>query len=176
MFIHSVEGCKPGIGREKYQWGCIRQHLPFSLIYQLIIMRRNQRRAIDLLTGLVGDIDDLKVSSKEMSGSFEMLDGLIEGDFEVITNKKGKMKEMELSMGYEFEDDRYARVKVEWEDIKQRKFEKAIRGRYEDTFNDALDLLAQQDIGGFIDELESIPGAGDLSVEGYGNGQNLSFD
>ena len=138
-------------------------------------MKRNQRRALDLLTGLVGDIEELKVSSREISGSFEMLDGY-EGDFEIVTNKKGKMKSMNLFMEYEYDDNEYIRVEVDWEDIKQKKLEKALRRGYADDLMESVQLLASQDIGGFIDEIESIPGAGNLSVEAWGNGQNLSFD
>jgi len=138
-------------------------------------MKKNQRVALDVLTGLVGDIDDLEVSSREMSGSFEMFDGL-EGDFEIITNKKGRMKSIEMSMEYEYQEDEYISVKLEWDDIKQKKFEKALRRGYDDVFEDSVRLLARQDIGGFIDEIESIPGAGDLEVWGYGNGQSISFD
>ena len=69
----------------------------------------------------------------------------------------------------------YIKVEVDWEDIKQKKFEKALRRGYADDLLNSVQLLARQDIGGFIDEIESIPGADDLSVEAWGNGQNLSF-
>ena len=138
-------------------------------------MKKNQGTALDLLTGLVGDIDGLKVTRRKMSGSFDML-GMFAGDFEITTNKKGRMKEIEMSMLYGFEDDRNIQVEVEWEGINQKRFEKALRRGYEDEFFKAIELLSEQDIGGFIDEMESIPGVGDLSVEATGNGQNLSWD
>ena len=141
----------------------------------IFFMNKHQSNSVDLLTGLVGEIDDLEISKREISGSFDMLD-MFKGDFEITTNKKGKMKEIALSMEYEYEEDEFLRVEVEWDGIKQKKFDKAIRGKYEDAFNKSIDLLAQQDISGFIDEFESIPGVGDLSAEAWGNGLNISWN
>ena len=139
-------------------------------------MNQQQQNALDFITGMGfvgGEVDDLKVKKKKIMGSYDM-DGLgFEGDFVIKTNKKGRVKS--FTMTYEYDDvDTYAEFK--WNKIKQKNFEKALANGYLDEFTYGIQLMQSGNINGAFDEIEGIPGAGDLIMTAWGNGQTLVFD
>ena len=133
-----------------------------------------RQTALDFLTGLGitdANSEDLQFKKRKVTGSLDDLG--YEGDFVLKLNKKGRIKSASLS--YEYDND--LNVEIDWKKIKGRKFEKAVNFRgYLDEYQEALVLSAQGDIQGYIDVMESIPGAGDLSASVYGFGQYVNFD
>ena len=138
-------------------------------------MNQQQQNAIDFLTGIGlvgGDVDDLKIKKKKIMGSYDMDDWGYEGDFVIKTNKKGMIKS--LAMSYEYDNTNlYAELK--WNKMKQKKFEKALVNGHQDDLAYGMQLILSGNINGGFDEIESIPGAGDLMMTVWGNGQTLIF-
>ena len=59
--------------------------------------------------------------------------------------------------------------------MKQKKFEKALVNGYQDELAYGIQLMLSGNINGGFDEIESIPGAGDLMMTVWGTGQTLIF-
>ena len=132
-----------------------------------------RQEALDFLTGLGitdANSEDVKFKKRKVTGSLDDLG--YEGDFVLKLNKKGRIKS--VSLGYEYDNGLY--VEIDWKKIKSRKFEKAILRGYMDEYQEAMALSMQGDVQGYIDIMESIPGAGDLSASVYGFGQYVGFD
>ena len=132
-----------------------------------------RQTALDFLTGLGitdANSEDLQFKKRKVTGSIDDLG--YEGDFVLKLNKKGRIKS--VSLDYEYDNGLY--VEIDWKKIKPRKFEKAIVRGYMDEYQEAMALSAQGDIQGYIDIVESIPGAEDLSASVYGFGQYINFD
>ena len=132
-----------------------------------------RQAALDFLTGLgIADAnsEDVKFEKRKVTGSLDDLG--YEGDFVLKLNKKGRIKS--VSLDYEYDNGLY--VEIDWKKIKSRKFEKAIARGYMDEYQEAMALSMQGDVQGYIDIMESIPGAGDLSAGVYGFGQYVGFD
>ena len=132
-----------------------------------------RQAALDFLTGLGitdANSEDVKFKKRKVTGSLDDLG--YEGDFVLKLNKKGRIKS--VSLDYEYDNGLY--VEIDWKKIKSRKFEKAILRGYMDEYQEAMALSMQGDVQGYIDIMESIPGAGDLSASVYGFGQYVGFD
>jgi len=129
--------------------------------------------ALDFLTGLGitdANSEDVKFKKRKVTGSLDDLG--YEGYFVLKLNKKGRIKS--ASLDYEYDNGLYA--EIDWKKIKHKKFEKAVVRGYMDEYQEAMALSAQGDIQGYIDIMEGIPGAGDLSASVYGFGQYINFD
>ena len=135
--------------------------------------KADRQEAFDFLTGLGitdANSEDVKFKKRKVTGSLDDLG--YEGDFVLKLNKKGRIKS--VSLDYEYDNGLY--VEIDWKKIKPRKFEKAIVRGYMDEYQEAMALSMQGDVQGYIDIMESIPGAGDLSASVYGFGQYVGFD
>jgi len=134
-----------------------------------------RQNAMDFLTGIgiMGtEVEDLQFKKRKMTGSIDNDAFEYEGDFILKLNKKGMIKS--VSADYEYNWGGYA--ELDWKKINQKKFEKSLTRGYFDEYQQGMAALLGGDIQGYIDELESIPGAGDISFTIRGNGQYINFD